>query len=328
MNQKFDVVLIGTEKNRYDYLGSRTFHVKSVLQKNFPDLKIGVYDVYAPDGERLVPHDCAKNILFLPWCETLDPGWCDFMMNVSGLCRKILYTDNFYWFQTQKNRLLHDGFNPENIFDYIFFSSREHSGWWNEREYCYLGTCIYNDLFKDIDFESKKRKEKTLFVDTPWTLDMAQEPFNAIRVLDECIPQIKIKYPELIVVSQNCDREWVDINLEKQIPLETMINDHYCAADAYIVSHKETCGIAQFEAKMCGTKLVTTKNFSNNSALLSGTFTQELWSFEEGNQSFVKAVENCLKDYDKEEVRFLSAQAYDDKIFADQLYKYLWNVNP
>jgi len=101
---------------------------------------------------------------------------------------------------------------------------------------------------------------------------------------------------------------------------------YFIKSDAYIVSHREASGLAQFDSKMCGTKIVTTKEFSSHSALLSGEHTHELWSFEEGNQSFIDAVEKCLERYDKKEVQQISLQAYNDELFVKNMVNDLWEV--
>jgi len=327
VEEKYDIILIGTEIEHVNYLGSRTFHLKNILQKYLPEIKIGLYDVLAEDDDRIKLK--ANNYIFLPWIESIDLNWSNFFITMEGLGKKILYTDDFYWYQEQKERLLSDGFNLENLFDTVALSSREHSGWWNSRTYRYWGAGIYNEFYEKIDIkkilEEKDKDKKILFIDSPWSLEMSQEPYNAMRVFDECIPKLKDKYSNLKIVSQNCDKKWVDENLPERLDFNEMLK-HYQAADVYVVSHKETAGLGQFDSRLCGVKNVTTKEFSNHSSLLAGEYTHELWSLEEGNQSFIDAVSKCLEDYDHEEIKQLSLQAFNDEIFFKNMVKDLWEV--
>ncbi len=325
--EKYDIILIGTEVENVDFSGSRTFHLKNIINKYLPNIKTGVYDILKKDEDRIKLN--ANNFIFLPWVESIDLNWSDFFMNIEGLGKKVLYTDDFYWYQSHKEKLLADGFNLENLFDIIAFSSRENSGWWNSRTYRYWGPAIYNDFYKTLDFEKilkdKNKDEKIIFVDSPWDLETSQEPYNAIRVLDECIPKLKTKYPNVKIISQDCDKKWVDENLSKRLDFNEMVK-YYIKSDIYIISHKETSGLGQFDNKLCGTKIVTTKEFSNHSSLLPGEYTHELWSFDKGNKSFIDAVERCLEDYDRDEIKQLSLQAFNDKKFIDNMVKDLWEI--
>ena len=141
---------------------------------------------------------------------------------------------------------------------------------------------------------------------------------RAKRIINECIPKIKENHPEIKIISQNNSENWVDINLEKSLPLDEMIKT-YNKCVAYVVTHNECSGLAQFESLLCGTKIVSTRTFSNHAALLSGNYTHELWEFEKGNEDFIRAIESCIKDYDKNEVKELSLKAYNDKLFFDQM---------
>ena len=103
--------------------------------------------------------------------------------------------------------------------------------------------------------------------------------------------------------------------------------DIYSKSKVFIVSHIENLGLPQIEAQLCGTKVVTTSLFSNNTSLLPGIFTRELWDFENGEESFIQAVENCLNDYDKKEVKNLALQAFNSNIFFKNMNKNLWSID-
>ena len=238
------------------------------------------------------------------------------MINLEGIGKKILYTDLYYFYNDKQTKLLQLGFNLENLFHIIAFASREYTGWWNDRAYRYWGPCFFNDKFKNMVPE--KTEEKYIFIDTIWDFDISLEPYNAKRIINECIPKIKENHPEIKIISQNNSENWVDINLEKSLPLDEMIKT-YNKCVAYVVTHNECSGLAQFESLLCGTKIVSTRTFSNHAALLSGNYTHELWEFEKGNEDFIRAIESCIKDYDKNEVKELSLKAYNDKLFFDQM---------
>lgn len=307
----FDVIIVGSSK-RIDYVGARTFYLQEIFKKYAPQLNIGLYDITS-DIRPDTSVGC-KNIIFLPWSESIDLGWCNFLLNSTG--RKILYTENYYWYQHQKNRILQLGFNLENLFDIISFATREYSGWWNNRQYSYWGVGITNSIFSDLEIKSNNN---IIYIDTPWNLNDCIEPYNALRILNQEIPKLKDKYG-FKIKCQNFDADWVDINLDKDLDLLEMIN-HYNTSDLFIVSHSETCGLPQIEAQLCGTKVLTTKLFSNNSALLGGTYTHDLWDFE--SNSFSK---NFSLDYEKEQVKTLSLEAFNDEKFFLNMKKNLWNI--
>lgn len=323
-SKSYDVVLVGTKKKTIDYVGSRTYYLENIFKKYRPDLEIGVYEIDETDDSKRINIENCKNIIFLPWSETINLGWCDFLLSSGG--RKILYTENYYWYQQQKDKILEQGFNLENLFNIIAFSSREFSGWWNSRQYKFWGAGFFNELFENLSVHKKKENEKIIFIDNIWTLDSCREPYNALRILNECIPKIKKNHPEVRIIVQNFEAPWVDENLEKDLDLSQMI-DYYSKSDVFIVSHIENCGLPQFEAQLCGTKIVTTKEFSNNTALLAGIYNRELWEFENGEELFIKAVEKCLEDYDHKEVKTLALQAFNDKKFLNNVLKDLWGVN-
>ena len=187
---KYDVILIGSQKEN-SYLGSKTFYLEEMFKKYAPEINVGLYDIIAPDEERI--ETIAKNFIFIPWVDSLDLNWCAFFLNLESPSKKILYTDNYYWFQEQKDRILKLGFNLESLFNYVAFSSREHGGWWDSSVYRYFGLPIYTDYFKERQIPSIE--EKIIYLDYPWDLSMSSEPYNAIRIIKECFPKIK-KTPE------------------------------------------------------------------------------------------------------------------------------------
>lgn len=316
MTTSYDIIIIGTIKERHNYLGSKTFYLYETLKKYLPEKKIGIYDCLEEDNKRI--DLIANNYIFTPWIETLDEGWCSCLISLDGKGKKILYTDNYYWYDEQRKRILQQGFNLENLFSIVCFSTRENSNWWSNKGYKYWGMCLDNSYFKNIEIENKQYKN--IYVDTPWDFNISSEPYNGLRILNECLPIIKQKYPDVKIISQNCNCDWVDVNLQYPLDLDEMIKI-YSTCDAYVVSHNETCGFAQFESKLCGTKVITNKMFSNHSSLLTDSDTYELWSFEEGNQSFIDSVEKCLKPYDKKAIKTKSLEVYSDQLFFNQIIK-------
>ena len=318
---KYDVILIGSQRES-SYLGSKTFYLEEIFKKHAPNISVGVYDIIAPDEERI--KNVANNFIFIPWVDSLDLNWCAFFLDLESPSNKILYTDNYYWLQEQKNRILKLGFNLESLFNYIALSSREHGGWWDSNIYKYFGLPILTDFFKKREIPTIE--EKIIYLDTPWDLSISGEPYNAIRIIKECFPKIKKKYPNVKIISQDCDLFWVDKNLPKQLPLSEII-DYYEKAHIYVVTHSETCGYAQIESNLCGTKIVTTKEFSNQTSLLAGAKAHEFWSFEDGAESFMNAIDRAMEDYNKEEIKKLSLIAHDDKFIFENIRESLWGID-
>lgn len=319
MSAKYDIIIIGTECQKYHYVGSRTFYIKRILNKYLPHLNIAIYDMCADDEDRV--ELSANNFIFLPWIESIDANWCSCFISLENVGKKFLYTDNFYWYEEQKKRLLQEGFNLENLFSIIAFSSRESNSWWNKRAYRYWGIGIDNEYFENL--EITKNKKVKIFVDDYWDLDICPEPYNAINTLDNCFPKIKEKYGDKIeIISQIQDRDWVDSKIDKEIDLESIIH-HYNDCNAYVVSHNENCGMAQFESLLCGTKIVTNKNFSNQSSLLAGNHSHELW---ENEDEFITAIENCF-EYDKSLVKKISLESYNSERYFKNIEKDLWKIN-
>ncbi len=318
---KYDVILIGSKREN-NYLGSKTFYLEEMFKKYAPEINVGLYDNLAPDEERI--ETIAKNIIFVPWVDSLDLNWCSFFLNLHSPCKKILYTDNYYWYKEQQERIIKLGFNLESLFNYIAFSSRENEGWWDSNTYKYFGLPIFTDFFTKK--EVCKNKEKIIYLDTPWDMSISSEPYNAFRVIKECFPKIKSKYPDVKIVSQKCDFSWVDKNLPDNLSLNE-ITDYYNQSQVYVVSHNETCGYAQVEANLCGTKVITTKTFSNQSTLLAGEKAFSFWSFEDGNESFMSAIDEALKDYDKQKVKDLSLSVHNDKLIFENIKESLWGID-
>ena len=322
--EQCDVIIIGTNIKK-DYVGSRTFYLMEIFKIHFPELDVRIYDCYEQDVNNRLDTDkiLAKNYIFLPWSETIDLNWIDFITSLkTGY--KILYTENYDWYQKQKTRVVQLGFNLENIFNIISFSTRDNkSWWWNKNQYFYWGPCLLNSFLKD---KLKLEKdEKTVFVDTPWDLQKSPEPYNALRVLDECMPVLKERH-KLKIVSQDFDRDWVDENLDPHLELEEMI-EHYSKCNLFIVSHHETCGYPQLEAQLCGVKIITTKIFSSETAILGGNIARELWSFEDGNQSFIEAIERGLETYDRELLQKIALQCFSETLFAENIKRNLWGLD-
>lgn len=320
-NIKYDVILIGSQREG-SYLGSKTFYLEEMFKKYAPNLNVGLYDNLAPDEERI--ENIAKNFIFIPWVDSLDLNWCAFFLNLPSPSKKILYTDSYYWYQEQKNRIIKLGFNLESLFNYIAFSSRENAGWWDSNIYKYFGLPIFTDFFEKR--EISQPKEKIIYLDTPWDLSVSEEPYNAIRIIKECFPKIKKKYPDVKIISQKCDFSWVDENLPEQLPLNKII-DYYEKSQIYVLSHSETCGYAQVEANLCGTKVVTTRDFSNQSALLAGEKAFSFWSFEEGIESFMNAIDEAMKDYNKIDIKNLALSAHNDKLVFENIRESLWGID-
>jgi hypothetical protein len=313
MSEKQNVILIGSLREKENYLGVRTYYLFELLKKHLPDLKVGIYDVLAPDSERIELK--ADNFVFLPWVSTIDLKWCSFLLTLEELSNKILYTDDYYWYTACKNKLLKEGFNLENLFNIVAFSNRESASWWNDKQYACWGLSGPSESF------SVQEKNNSLYVDKLVPIDVQAEPYNARRVILESIPELKRLHPDLKIVSQNQD-SWVDVKLPASMPLEEILK-YYGEAQAYVVTQHESCGLAQFDSRMMGTKIVTNKLFSKSSMLLPGGYTFEQWSFEEKN--FLKAVERALVNYDSGQVRELSKNAWDEKAFIERVKVSLFN---
>ena len=320
-----DVALVGTLSSRNDYCGARTFYLSKIFEKHMPELRVQVYDVCEQDVSKRCTIEGAKNVIFLPWSEAIDIGWIDFLSNL-GQSFKILYTEDHYWYQQQKDRVLKLGFNLENLFNVISFSTRNGNSWWrDEKQYFYWGPAIYTDFFADRVVDNDDEANRTVFVDPPWRSADCVEPYCATRVLNECMPELKREYPRLKIVSQDYDAPWVDENLPKQLDLDEVVG-HYARADVFVVSHSETLGLPQIEAQLCGVKVVTTNIMSQDAAIIGGNDVRELWTFDGGNANFMAAMRRALKPYDKRRLASIATRCFSDKLAADNIRANLWSV--
>lgn len=241
------VLLLGKKDTR-DYVGAKTHYLHNAITN--AGVNVVVYDMDSSDD---VPPNISTSI-YLSWIHLIDEGWFDFLKTVSG--KRVLYTDNWHWYDECRGKFLKDDLDLESIFHSTAFATAENQRWWPRGRTDFWGVCI------DEDVVTPRAEGDYIWVDEVWPEDWAKGIYTAKEVLDIVVPRIKEKY-NLKVMSQKTDYPWVD----ELVPGDSDIQDMHNAisgAKVFLTSHQESLGLMQFEAAVAGVPVVTNSIFSQN----------------------------------------------------------------
>lgn len=256
------VLLIGKSACK-DYVGSKTLYLHNALTQ--AGAQVFVYDL---SGHMDPPPD-ATHVVFLPWVQTFDSGWLQFM-RAHGR-KRILYTDNFYWYDECRQKLLSsEKVDMDAVFNTIALATSENVRWWPKDRFELWGTCV------DEDIAIARTPENYIYVDEVWPEAWSSGVWTGKSILDIAIPQIKDKYGLEIVsqkshsrIENRIESSWVDHWIEPEIDLENMLSV-LGRAKAYVTAHEESLGLMQIEAMMCATPVITTPLWSKAEILKAG----------------------------------------------------------
>jgi glycosyltransferase involved in cell wall biosynthesis len=289
-------MLIG-KSNVKDYVGARTQYLFNALTE--AGLNVIVYDI---DSSADVPANLGASI-FLNWIQDFDDGWNKFLKSISG--RKILYTENWHWYDDLRAKFLRgENTDIEGAFNSVAFSTNENSRWWPRGRCDFWGVCV------DENMAFPKKADDYIYVDEVWPREWSDGIYTAAEVLDQAIPIIKDKYGLKAISQASKDgsekgpvsprSEWVDEWIDPCSDLDDMLG-LLGGSRAYITSHEESLGLMQFEAMMCGVPVVTNRVFSKNEVYEGGeglsVFSWEWDKKKNGddNEEIVKNIDEASK---------------------------------
>lgn len=312
------ILLIGKKTPR-DYAGSKTLYAFNALTE--AGLNAEVYDIH---GSTDIPQGVNASI-FLPWVESIDPTWAKFMKIIPG--RRILYTDNWYWYDTVcGKKLAEQDIDMDSLFHVVGFASHENARWWPKSKFQWWGALV------DEDLALPRKDEGYIWVDELWPKKWADGIYSSCDVLDIAIPKIKQRFG-LSVLSQTPKDDdapkpsWIDQCVPQNQEVEQMLS-HLAGARAFFTAHNECLGLMQFEAMTCGVPVVTNPTMSmQETFMVPDAAHQWTWNKDDKEQDVINvevaaermiaAFEAAMKQ-DRTKIRTEAVARYGKKAFVER----------
>lgn len=303
------IVLIGKHECR-DYCGARTLYVYNALKS------IGIQcSIYPIDIKSDSAYFDSTHVIFLPWVQDFDKGWSEFLKVYNG--RKILYTENSYWYDECRQKLIqNENVNMDDVFTTIAYSTSENIRWWPKQNSEYWGSLV------DEDLALPKCPENYIYVDQIWPEEWSSGVFNANKLFNMVLPEVKRKF-NIEIASQKSEESWVDYKIDENIDIEKMLST-IAKSKVYLTSHEESLGLMQIESLVCGVPVLTNPMFSKEEIFKAGDNSVVKWNwhlnkdqeidFEETAKEFYSSFEKAL-DFNRLDIRKNSVELYGKQSF-------------